>query len=326
MRCINKLITILVCCSLFLSGCGSLSYSSPYEIHSDTSSMNLLSTQGDKKADSFASGLCVIDTTDLLGDGSLDLTTSEGAAVFSLSTEEVLYAKNVHERLYPASITKIMTALVAIENGSMDQTLTATDNIKVTENGAQLLGLRTGDSMTLYQALRILLLYSANDVANLIAENIGGSIDGFVAMMNDRAVELGATNTHFMNPHGLTDEEHYTTPYDLYLIFNQCIKYEAFNEIISTLSYETTYPDKNGIMNEVKVTNSNGFLKGKYSAPMGVTVIGGKTGTTSAAGHCLIVYAKDGGGSPYIAVVLKSESTDSLYDDMADVLGLIVGS
>ena len=100
--------------------------------------------------------------------------------------------------------------------------------------------------MTLDQALHILLMYSANDAAMLIAENVGGSVDHFVEMMNEEAMRLGATNTSFANPHGLSDDNHFTTAYDLYLIFNEAIKYDSFNEIIHMTSYQTTFYDKDG--------------------------------------------------------------------------------
>ena len=100
--------------------------------------------------------------------------------------------------------------------------------------------------MTLDQALHILLMYSANDVAMLIAENVGGTTERFIEMMNEEAKRLGATNTQFMNPHGLTQDGHYTTAYDLYLIFNEAVQYEAFSEIINMTNYQTTYYDKDG--------------------------------------------------------------------------------
>ena len=170
--------------------------------------------------------------------------------------------------------------------------------------------------MSLDQALRILLVYSANDVAMLIAENVGGSVERFVEMMNQEAVRLGATNTHFMNPHGLTESEHYTTVYDLYLIFNEAIKYETFNEIIHMSGYQTVYYDKNG----KEKGFDNQFLKGEQQAPANVTVIGGKTGTTSAAGYCLMLFSRDANGSPFISIVLRAEGAAQLYSEMIDLL------
>lgn len=300
------------------SGCGNLKYDMDYQSAAKVSSFNVTVGQENGLATPFAADLCVVSGN--VDSETVDMTKAEAAVLFDLNGKETLYSKNAHERLYPASLTKVMTALVALKNGSLDQTLTASDAVKITESGAQLCGLKTGDTMTLNQALHILLLYSANDAANLIAENIGGSVDHFVEMMNEEAQRLGATNTHFANAHGLTDEDHYTTPYDLYLIFNEAIKYEAFNEIIHMTSYQTTYHDANGREREVSYTTTNRFLKGDFQAPANVNIIGGKTGTTNAAGHCLMIFSRDAQGAPYISVILKAESNDDVYLQMADLL------
>lgn len=317
-RQLNVLLSVLLSVSI-LCGCGSLDYSLAYDADSDVSGFNILTGTSSSRASAFAEGLCVV-TQDVVGDGSADVSDASAAVLFDVNQKRVLYSVNAHERLHPASLTKVMTALVAMENASLDKTLTATDNVKITESGAQLLGLKTGDTMTLDQALHILLMYSANDVAVLIAENVGGSVENFVQMMNDEAKRLGATNTSFSNPHGLTDDEHLTTAYDLYLIFNEAIKYESFNEIIHMTSYETTYYDQNGNAKDCKINSTNLFLRGDYDSPENITVIGGKTGTTAAAGHCLILLSRDVNGSPYISVILNASSTDVLYTEMAQLL------
>ena len=138
------------------------------------------------RSEPFAADLCVV-TEDQTGDGSVDMSQASAAVLFDVNNKKVLYSKNAHERLYPASLTKVMTALVALQNASPDTVLTATDSVKITESGAQLCGLKAGDTMTLDQALHILLMYSANDAAMLIAENIGGSVDHFVEMKIGRA-------------------------------------------------------------------------------------------------------------------------------------------
>ncbi len=329
MKCTNrqkpKMIKILSClCSAVLligafSGCGSLSYDMAYSVDAAVSGFNVVRRQETRTAAPFASGLCVV-TDDVTAGTDLDMSGVGAAMLLDLRTSQVLYAQNAHERVYPASITKIMTALVALENGSLESTLTATNAVRITESGAVLCGLKAGDTMTLDQALRILLIYSANDVAMLIAENIGGSVEHFLEMMNQKAHALGATNTNFANPHGLTDINHYTTAYDLYLIFKEAIKNETFNEIIHMTSYQTTYYDKNGKAKEFNRQTTNLFLRGERKAPENVTVIGGKTGTTNAAGHCLILLCRDESGSPYISVVMRSGSTDELYNKMTDLL------
>lgn len=324
-RCINRkkltfFTAVILLVSMCLSGCG-LSYDMAYQVDNDMSSFNTVARQERRTAAPFAARLCVT-AVDVAGKEA-DIASAGAAGLFGLERCEVLYAKNIHEKLHPASLTKVMTALVALENGQLNQVLTATNAVNITEAGAQLCGLKSGDTMTLDQALRILLVYSANDVAMLIAENIGGTVDGFVAMMNEKAREIGATNTSFSNPHGLTDADHYTTAYDLYLIFQEAIRYETFNEIIHMSGYQTTYYDKNGKEKNFDKATTNQFLKGSRQPPANVTVIGGKSGTTSAAGHCLILLCRDENGSPYISVILRSESTDSLYAEMIDLLGEI---
>lgn len=217
-----------------------------------------------------------------------------------MNGHNTLYAKNVHERLYPASLTKVMTALVALENGSVDSVLTASANVRNLESGATKCGLAEGDQMTLDQALHLLLISSANDAAVMIAEGIAGSVEAFADLMNEKALSLGATNTHFTNPHGLSDEEHYTTVYDMYLIMDAAVDYSLFNEIIGMDSYTTVYTQAGGTPKEITVSNSNYYLRGEAEVPSGITVLGGKTGTTSAAGSCLILLSRDSGSNLYI--------------------------
>lgn len=321
MKCINRRLLALflaVVMAVGLTGCGNLKFDMAYELDSAVSGFNVMSGNDSKTVQTFAENLCVV-TGDITDDENVVMGAT-AAVLLDVNRKEVIYSKNAHERLHPASLTKVMTALVALKNGSPDQMLTATDSVNITESGAQLCGIKSGDSMTLDQALHALLINSANDAAMMIAENVGGSVDRFVEMMNEEAVRLGATNTNFANPHGLTDDAHYTTAYDLYLIFNEAVKYEAFNQIIHMTSYQTTYYDKNGAAKDLSFSNSNWYLSDRATPPDNVTVIGGKTGSTKAARSCLILLSKDINGSPYISVILSSESRDILYQEMTDLL------
>lgn len=304
---------------LSCAGCGQKAYDMPYNPDAAVSGFNVISRQNSKAAHTFAEDLCVV-TENVTNDETVDMTQAEAAVLFDLNNCQVLYAKNAHEKLHPASLTKVMTALVALKYGSIDQVMTATNAVNITESGATLCGIKPGDTMTLNQALYVLLLQSANDVAMMIAENVGGSVDHFIELMNQEALELGATNTHFMNPHGLTQEDHYTTAYDLYLIFNEALKYEKFNEIIQMSSYEATYSNSAGAVKTISIQTSNLFLRGNYKAPDNITVIGGKTGTTNAARSCLMLLSRDASGSPYISVILKAETRDLVYEKMIDLL------
>lgn len=301
-----------------LAGCGNLSYDMAYHVDYDVSSFNVVTRPETRTAQPFAASLCV--AAGNVPSDTVDMSHAEAAGLFGVAEKEVLYAQNIHERLHPASLTKVMTALVALKYGQLNQTLTASDVVNITEPGAVLCGLAAGDTMTLDQALRILLVYSSNDVAMLIAENVGGSVEQFVEMMNEEAARLGATNTHFMNPHGLTESEHYTTVYDLYLIFNEAVKNDTFNEIIHMSGYQTVFYDKDSREKPFDRQNSNQYLRGERQAPANVTVIGGKTGTTSAAGHCLMLYSRDENGRPYISIVLRAEGVEELYGEMTDLL------
>lgn len=159
--------------------------------------------------------------------------------------------------------------------------------------GSSVCGINTGDQISVKNLLYGLMLVSGNDAANALAEYYSGSVEEFARVMNEEALALGATNSHFVNANGLPDDEHYTTVYDMYLIFQEAVKSQAFVDIIKTKSIDVTYQDANG--NDVNKTwnNTNHYLTGETEAPEGITVIGGKTGTTNAAGYCLVLYSNN---------------------------------
>ena len=301
-----------------LSGCGSRGYDMPYELNNEVTSYQLLTVSDQETAEPFAANLCVAggDVNEI----GVSLPDAGAVALFDIKNLDTLYAKNCNVQINPASLTKVMTALVAIKYGSPDQMLTASDNVIITEPGAQLCGIKPGDQMTLDQALRILLLYSANDVAIMIAEGVSGSVEEFVSLMNQEAAELGATNCHFTNPNGLTEEEHYVTTYDLYLIFQEALQYDLFKQIISMTSYTTVYTDRDGKEKSLDLKSTNLYLRGTVEMPSNITVVGGKTGTTSAAGHCLMLLANGSDGTPYISIIMKEPTGDGLYADMNRLL------
>jgi len=321
-KCINSkriLVFLLFSGLLLISGCSGEKYKMAYDVDSSVSSFRFAQYGSLDKAHGFAYDLCVTDT-DVMEETNVNTSESATALLCDVNKKDVIFAKSIHEQMEPASLTKVLTALVALKHADLEDQLVASSNVKIQESGASLIGLEQGDVMTLDQALHALLLPSGNDAAILIAENIGGSVEGFAQMMNDEAKLLGATNSHFVNPHGLTQEGHYVTAYDLYLIFNEAIKYDKFTEIINTNEYNTIYRDKNGDPKEFSCSSTNLYLKGTYNAPEHVTVIGGKTGTTNSARNCLVLLAKDGTGSPYISIILKCKERGILYEEMTDLL------
>lgn len=325
MKCTNNLkriLTLFMIVTFLLTGCGSKKYSFSYDRSRNNSGFSIASHTVGNTAEAFASELCVT-TKDVSSGTDVDMSLATAAGLFDIERGKVLYSKNIHEKLNPASLTKVLTALCALEYGSLDDVLTASENVYITEAGAVKLGLEAGDTMTMEQALHALLLKSANDVAVMIAEHIGGSVEGFSDIMNEMANSLGATNSHFVNPNGLTDPNHYTTAYDLYLICNEAVKYDKFVEIIHTSSYNSVYHDKNGNEKTIDLATTNAYIKGEAFAPDNVTVIGGKTGTTNAAGSCLILYSKDSAGDPYISIILQAPDRTTMYTEMTDLLGEI---
>lgn len=268
----------------------------------------------------FAKDLCVAAEDDVELAGAPDPSTFKSAALFDVSAGETDYAYHVHEKLYPASVTKIMTALLALENGNLQDMVTV--NVDASEFAADevTVGLKKGDQLTLEALVNGLLLHSGNDNANAIAEYIGGSIEAFVDMMNEKAAQLKATHTHFANPSGLHNDDHYTTAYDIYLIFNECIKNEDFVRIINTDSYTSDIKGADGTTRQIVSEPSHFYAHGKATLPTTAEIIGGKTGTTKKAGNCLILLDRTADEKPYISVVMGAETKDLLYQDMTALI------
>ncbi len=321
MKCISKRLTFCIISSILLislSGCGQKEFPLPYERTAGIPNASSL----DQRTDTFASDICVVNGNITEGT-DVSIEAQSAAGLFDVNKNEVIYAKNIHERLNPASLTKVMTAYVAIKYGNTEDTIVCTKNVKIEESGATVCGLKEGDTLTLNQALHALLITSANDAAIAIAEHIGGSVEEFCNMMNEEAIAIGATNSHFVNPHGLTENEHYVTAYDMYLMMNSAMQYELFNQIIHMNEYSTIYYSADGDEKEMEFKSTNLFFRDEFSTPDKITMIGGKTGTTNAAGNCLILLTKDTAGNPYISVLLKVSERGLMYEEMTDLLSEI---
>lgn len=230
---------------------------------------------------------------------------AEGAVVIDAATGSILYGKNERSRFYPASTTKLMTAMVVLEHAGLGDTVrfskTATTNL---ESGAVSLNLTEGDKLTVEQCLYGLLLKSANEIGNGLAEHVSGSVASFAELMNQKAAALGCTGTHFTNPHGLNDSNHYTTPYDMALIARAAFANETLRRIDTTTSYQFPATKKAGARtitmgHKMMYPADSRYYEG---------IIGGKTGYTSLAGNTLVTGAERN-GRRVIAVVMKSKST-----------------
>ncbi|NLL73544.1 MAG: D-alanyl-D-alanine carboxypeptidase [Clostridiales bacterium] len=254
-----------------------------------------------------------------------DLISSKAAFLCNVTNNEALYSKNIYEQLYPASLTKLMTALVVLKRGELTDTVTISYNAShIQEPGAKVCGFKEGDTIKLEALLNCLLIYSGNDAAIAIAEHIGGSEEEFVKTMNLEAKKIGAVHTNFVNSHGLHDDNHYSTAYDVYLIFNELVKYDTFLNIISLDSYTANYLDIDKNNKDLTFKTTNRYLTEQEEAPEGIFIIGGKTGITFKAGNCLILFFKDNNNNQYINVALKAENNSKLYSDMDTLFSLVL--
>ncbi|WP_455717573.1 D-alanyl-D-alanine carboxypeptidase family protein, partial [Anaerosporobacter sp.] len=238
--------------------------------------------------------------------------TSESAVLIDASSGLVLYEKNPHKELYPASITKIMTTLVALENCSLNEIVTFSHNAVFSiESGSTHIARQEGEQLTMEQCLYAVMLASANEVSNAVAEHVAGSIDKFADMMNAKAKELGCKNTHFVNANGLHNENHYTSAYDMALISQEALKNEAFRKITGTKSY--VLPKTNKSDQEFPMANHQQLLLGYKLTKKYDACIGGKTGYTNAARNTLVSFASQD-GVDLICVVMKSTPTEQYSD------------
>ncbi len=274
-----------------------------------------------RSRDSFGSDLCV--SSEDVANSAVSLQGEETGALFSLDDQTVMYSRNMFEQVYPASITKIMTAIVAMKYGDMDEVVTINWQDLELESGATVCGFQIGDQVTMSELMRGLLVHSGNDAAKAIARTVAGSEDAFVEMMNEELTAIGATGSHFTNASGLHDDNHYTTVYDIYLMFHEALKYDLFTNIMQVSVYDLTYTDASGEEAHVNLDSTDQYLTGVYDPPANVTVLGGKTGTTDEAGSCLCIESQNAYGQPYVSIILGAATKDALYTDMSGLLSLI---
>lgn len=249
--------------------------------------------------------------------------TAKASLMINDTDGKMLYSNNIYKKIYPASITKIVTTYVALKYGNLDDMVTVSYNAShITEYGAMLCGFQQGDRIVLRDLLNAFLVRSGNDAGIAIAEHIAGDVKSFAKLMNKEMAAIGAVHSHFVNPHGLHDDNHYTTAYDLYLIFRRLIQNETFVQIVSQGSYTAKFQGRDGKSKKLSFLSTDRYLIGRATAPQGVNVIGGKTGTTYDAGSCLILYSIGPDNKKYISVVLKAQGGDDLYRQMNHLLAM----
>lgn len=251
------------------------------------------------------------------------LSINSGACILvENSTDKIIYEKNSKEKMYPASTTKVMTALLALENCKLnDTTIVSRSAIKSISPEYATVYLNEGEELSIEQLLNILLIPSGNIAGNILAEHISGSYDKFVNLMNNRAKELGCVNTHFTNSYGLHDDNHYSCAYDLYLIAKEAMKYDTFRNIVNKTSYKLA-PTNKYLKDDRTFYTTNDLIKPNASKRSDnyyyADAIGIKTGYTSQAKDCLIAAAyKD--GLEFITVTLKGgKNSQGISDRYTD--------
>ena len=248
---------------------------------------------------------CIFFTASVQAAPKAPSVKANGAILLDAKTGEVLFGHNIHKRYAPASTTKIMTAILAIESGRLDEK--ATVSPKAAGTGGSSLHLFAGQTLTVRELVTGLMMRSGNDAAVAIAEHLAGSEEAFIAQMNTKAQALGAVNTHFRNPHGLTAASHYSTAFDLAWITRYALANPVFAAIVNTREASIDWFDRRGKETDVNLRNTNKLLWMLEEAD------GVKTGTTDEAGPCLVSSATSG-NQRLIAVVLHDHSR--WYDSM----------
>ena len=313
-----KTIALVLIASVMLTGCETdVSVFDNYDATLPKEEQN--NVFGAKEQQLLSSDICVVPKKKQSKKDSF--MTAGASLIFDNTDNKMLYADNIYQKMYPASTTKIVTALVALKYGNLDDVVTIGYNAThIAEYGAKLCGFAEGDKITLKKLLYSFLICSGNDAGIAIAEHISGSVEKFAELMNKEAKSLGCSGSNFVNPHGLHDDDHYTTPYDLYLVFHELLNYDVFMDIINHSSYKAEFNGADGSKKTLWFASTDKYLLGSVKAPDGVTVIGGKTGTTSMAGSNLILYTKNNNGKSYISVVMHASDSFNLYSQMSHLL------
>lgn len=314
----RKIILVLLT-GIMLTGCGNdnIAYfpygdsgnaGGAYEVTTSDTGLSLMSD-----------GLCVLSDKNV--NNLTDKPSFNAKSVIVSSDEEAIYSKNCFKKMYPASLTKMMTAYVVFaKEKNLDRTVKIDgESIKISEPLAKKIRLMDGDEATIRQLLNAALVTSANDAAKALAVAVAGSEEKFAALMNEEAKKIGATHSRFVNSTGLHDTAHYSTLYDLYLIFNELLKNPEFVKIVNQGSYTMKHKNSAGVEVVKTMSSTNQYLAGVMKVPDGYTVIGGKTGTTDEAGSCILMSFKSSSDKKYIVGVLKASDALNLYAQLGTV-------
>ena len=314
----------LLAVAVLMCSCGKASSILNYYTPDADPAVNTISDSPVTYAKGFASGIGVVASDAPNSEGS-DKLNSEAAILVDATSGTVLFQKNVHKKEYPASTTKILTSLVALKYGDSKSSRKIGDEVLITEDNVVMCDFRMGDTIPFDVIIHGALMMSGNDAAAALALFAADDLNSFADLMNKEAQELGATESHFVNPHGLYDDDHYSTAYDMYLISNEAIKYDEIVDVISAKTYSSSFTRKTAYREYTiacQYNNTNRYVNGERKAPDNIKVIGGKSGFTEVAKRSYIMLAESG-GHRYIMVVMRSDSTDTVYEDLDYLMSYI---
>ncbi len=322
MICTNKLKKVLIFLliavfAVSISGCSGDNVT--YDIYENSKGYKLISGNESTNNNLFAKDLCVTDGSNI-GMEQVESQVAGSAVLANRNTKEIKYSQNVFDKMFPASTTKILTAMVCVKYANLDDTVTVSQNACNQTSDSSVCGLKPGDRITYRDLLYGLLLRSGNDAAIAIAEGMSGSVEEFAKMMNKEANLAGATHSHFVNANGLHNDDHYTTVYDMYLMFDKALDYKLLHDIVTTTSQDVAYTDANGNPVQQKWYNTNLYLTNQVRQPQGITVLGGKTGTTNPAGYCLVLLSRNSNNEELISIVFNADCRQNLYYLMNQIL------
>ena len=313
-----RIIAMTMAITILLSGCGwsdkNVLLAHEHGLSEDVDSVSSLAAGTQQWS---GAQLCIPDEQAMYEDEEINAQT---ALLFRLDQPEAVYAKNVYQEMNPASITTLFTAYVVLQNKELSDTVTVTADAVSNLYRTSTVGLEQGNQLTVEQLLYGMLLCSGVDAANVLAIETAGSMEAFVRMMNAAAEDCGCVDTQFENPNGLTATGHYTSAYDIYLILRRLSEDERFMKIISAGTYEAVYKDADGNKKEETYTSTVQYVEDGVSQIGSVSIVGGKTGTTQSAGHCLALICENREGERYLAVVMKASSRDRLYEQIEHIV------
>lgn len=317
-------IIMLLCMAVFLCSCGGGSSIMKNASSDVAPAIKKVSGSPIARADGFAANIAVV-PADASNSPESDKLHSEAALLVDVNEGKVLFQKNAHHKEYPASTTKVLTSLIALKYGDKTASRKIGDEVIIREDNVVMCDYRVGDEVSFDVMIHGAMMRSGNDAAAALALFTADSLSDFADLMNREALELGATESHFANPHGLYDDNHYTTAYDLYLIFNEAIKYPDFISVLSCLKYDGSFNRMTAYGNyiiNVSYNNTNQYLTGQRSTPDYIKIVGGKAGYTKLARRSYVMLA-EANGHKYILVTMRCDDVNWMYDDLDFLLSMI---